>query len=283
MIKNLLLCSDGSEHSKIAMETALQIAHKFDAKIHALNVIESRDVGGSFFADLSGAVGIVPYQNLYSQLNELFTERGKAILAVIEQACEEDKVPFVSLLKTGDLAEVVQEEEKNIDLVIIGRNGEHLKLKDDFLGKSVERVIRISTKPCLITADRPRQFSKAVIAFDGSENSRRAFHAGMEFVRKMEMQTTIISVDDGHTAKSQEALAWASAHAAELGIKTECKLLTGNPEEKILDFAHDSEVDIIIMGAYGHNRIREFIIGSVTSSILFRSTIPVLLGNNHHD
>ncbi len=282
MINQLLLCSDGSEHSKLALEATLLVAGKFGAHIHALHVVEARDVGGSIFADLSGAAGFIPYQNVYAQLNELFHERGKAILAVIEQACREKNVPVKTLLKTGDLAEVVCEVEEEIDLVVIGRNGEHLKLKDDFLGRSVERVIRTSTKPCLVTADRPRNFQKAVIAFDGSENSKRALRAGLEFVKRMDMTVDIITVDDGHTEGRKSALQLASRHADDMKVKAESHLLTGNPEEEILKFTNDRDADLIIMGAYGHSRIREFIIGSVTSSVLFRSSVPILLGHNHH-
>lgn len=282
MIKTILICSDGSEHSKLAMEAALQIAAKFDAGVHALNVIESRDVGGSIFADISGAVGVVPYQDLYSQLNELFHERGEAILRVIEDAAKEKNIAVKKILKTGELSAVVKDIEKDVDLVVIGRNGEHIELKDDFLGKTVERVIRTSTKPCLITADRPRHFQKAVIAFDGSENSKRALESGLEFVKKMEMSATVISVDDGNTQERQKAIDQALERAKEVGITLDHQLLKGNPEEEIIRFTQDSEADMIIMGAYGHNRIREFIIGSVTSSVLFRSTVPVLLGHNQH-
>lgn len=260
----------------------MKIAQAFSAKLHALHVVESRDVGGSIFADISGAVGIIPYQNLYSQLNELFHERGKAILAVIEKQAAESGIPVETLLKTGDLAETVREVEGDIDLVVIGRNGEHLKLKDDFLGHSVEKVIRISIKPCLVTADRPARFEKAVIAYDGSENSRRALDTGLKFVKRMKMAATVISVDDGHTEERQKALDHAAQIARDAEVEVGTKLLKGNPEEQIIDFVHDQDADLIIMGAYGHSRIREFIIGSVTSSVLFRSTVPVLLGHNQH-
>jgi nucleotide-binding universal stress UspA family protein len=65
------------------------------------------------------------------------------------------------------------------------------------------------------------------------------------------------------------------ARAARLEVVPVLK--EGNPEEVITSVAREGNHDLIVMGAYGHTRIRELILGSVTTLVLRKSTIPVLL------
>ena len=53
--------------------------------------------------------------------------------------------------------------------------------------------------------------------------------------------------------------------------------LNGAPEERIVEAAHDKKHDLIVMGAYGHTRLRELILGSVTNHVIRMSEVPVLL------
>ncbi|HJP17393.1 MAG TPA: universal stress protein, partial [Nitrospinota bacterium] len=63
MIKSILVPTDGSPNSKIALEYGLYLASKFEAEITGLNIVDIRALEGPFFSDISGALGFTPYQN----------------------------------------------------------------------------------------------------------------------------------------------------------------------------------------------------------------------------
>ncbi|MDX2225795.1 MAG: universal stress protein [Verrucomicrobiae bacterium] len=277
MFKKVLLCTDGSEYSQIAMETAFYLARKFSADVDALHVIENKVLDGPLFADLSGAFGATPYQDFYSQLKELYEQRAKTTLDLVEKTAHSVFVKCDTFREQGVLAEVVARYEANADLVVLGRNGENARHRSDLIGHSVEDILRRSSKPCLITLNRFHEFKKAVIAFDGSENSRHALRAGLELSKNLPLALTLIAVDTGNPEAASDALAYAVREAQKAGVPVDEQVLTGNADDEITGYCKKRGVDLIIMGAYGHTRIREFILGSTTNSVLIKSPVPVML------
>jgi len=63
MIKSILLPTDGSANSNVALEYGLYLASKFEAKITGLNIVDIKALEGPFISDVSGALGFSPYQN----------------------------------------------------------------------------------------------------------------------------------------------------------------------------------------------------------------------------
>ena len=69
----------------------------------------------------------------------------------------------------------------------------------------------------------------------------------------------------------------AEKYLANYDVSCEKKHLQGSPENKICEFAQDHAYDLIVMGAYGHSRIREAILGSTTQTVMRKAQMPVLL------
>ena len=146
------------------------------------------------------------------------------------------------------------------------------------LGSSVERVVRASVKPCLVTPNRFRECRALLLAYDGSEESRRALVAAIELTHRLEAELTILTAcqrEDEETASASLQEAFAEAKTRDLAVHAQ--LAHGEPETEILAGADKLDADLIVMGAYGHTRIREFILGSTTAHVLHTATIPVLL------
>jgi nucleotide-binding universal stress UspA family protein len=61
------------------------------------------------------------------------------------------------------------------------------------------------------------------------------------------------------------------------GFEPVCHLLAGDPEKVIAQYVEDNNVSLLLMGAYGHTRIRHLVIGSTTAQLIRSSHIPVLL------
>lgn len=278
MLKTILLGIDGSPGADGAARHAVWLAHKLHSRILALHVTDIRLLEGPWLADLSGALGAQPYAAVLSQVREIQTTRAQAILGAAAQLCRDRGVECEIAHETGSLVHTLLEYEKRADLVVLGQRGEHAQWHGDMLGSSVERMIRASTKPCLIVPETFRETRNLLIAHDGSDESTKALHRGLNLAVALAATVTIV------TASSHEQEASATTilqHARELalarGLTTHTQLLHTDPEQAILQVATEVAADLIVMGAYGHTRIREWILGSTTSHVLRKARVPVLL------
>jgi len=141
-------------------------------------------------------------------------------------------------------------------------------------------------------------YSKILVPVDGSEISYRALDAGLFFSEKLGSNITVIHVMEdipithiesqkllndmleisaACKQQGQDILSKCSETANNKGMMVNTILLKGNPASIILDFCKNGKYDVIIMGNRGMGKIREIILGSVSSKILHNSSCPVLL------
>lgn len=83
------------------------------------------------------------------------------------------------------------------------------------------------------------------------------------------------AADDSVVA--QEHLSWAATILERAGFGVRSVLTAGEPEVEILNHVRNEATDLLVMGAYGHSRIRQLIVGSTTTSLLRTSPVPVLV------
>ena len=141
----------------------------------------------------------------------------------------------------------------------------------------MERIVRSSHKPCLVT---PREFQpvqRILLAYDGGKSCQKAIAYLSTSPVFKELDLHIITVDTGNTDKANKHLNAAQKVMAEIGYNPTLKLLKGDAETEIEKYIAAHNIDLLIMGAYGHSRIRHLIIGSTTAQMLRNSHIPVLL------
>jgi nucleotide-binding universal stress UspA family protein len=278
MIKNLLLCTDGSDYANAATEYAIWLAQKWAARLRALHVTDIRLLEGPLLADISGAIGAQPFRAFLPQLQEIYRQKAEAILGAVKDRCAKAGVTVETLHKTGGLVDAILEEERRAELVVIGQRGEHAQFVGEMLGSSVERLVRRSVKPCLVTPDKFRQIQQIVAAYDGSKESSKSLTMAFDVTRWLGASLHLITVcgpgDEARAAQTlQEAVTLAQSH----GLTVNNRLAQGEADAEILKFAESENMDLIVMGAYGQTRIREWILGSVTTSVIRRSKVAVLL------
>jgi nucleotide-binding universal stress UspA family protein len=76
---------------------------------------------------------------------------------------------------------------------------------------------------------------------------------------------------------SRRDIAWAAARLAESGLTPKTEIIAGDAEAVIAARVVDAAIDLLVMGAYGHSRIRTMIVGSTTTQLLRACEIPVLM------
>jgi len=278
MYQNILVCTDGSPAADAAADYAIWFGKRLKARLRALYVTDVRLLEGPWIADFSGAIGAQPYAALLPQLQQIQREKAATVLAAVKKRCRDSGVSCETSYETGSLAPIILEQEGTADLIVLGQRGEHAAWLAGALGSSVEHVVRASVKPCLVTPGKFRQIQHVLIAYDGSEESSKALRAGIALVPALGAKVTITTVAAlGAEDAASQALHKAKQQAAEAGVTANLETLHGDPETKILELKESIGADLIVMGAYGHTRIREFILGSTTSHVLRKSDVPVLL------
>ncbi len=285
MYKRILLCTDGSPNAEVAGDYAIWFAKKLGARLQVLYITDIRLLEGPWMSDLSGALGAQPYAALGPKLQELQNEKAATILAAAERRCRDAHVACETAHETGSLTQVMLAYEKHADLVVLGQRGEHARWIGDMLGSSVERMVRASIKPCFVTPEKFRPVKRMLIAYDGSVESNKALQAGINLAPALATDVTIITVCPPRSERGQHEAEEAGSKtlheavqlAQDHGLKPHAELVHGNAEAEILRHCEKAGADLIVMGAYGHTRIREFILGSATSHVLHKARVSVLL------
>lgn len=278
MLKSLLVFTDGSDYANAATAQAIQLARGLKARLSGCHVLDIRTLEGPLLADLSGWLGAQPYAAQVTQFRTLLEQRGQAILQAFTQEGERAGMDVEALLRTGHPARAILDEEARAELIILGQRGEHAEQTGDLLGSTVERVIRHSIKPCLVTPAQPRSIRRILAAFDGSDVSSKALHEAIEMAAALAVPLVLLTVaEDGDREKAratvEDGMRLVRAHegvAAQLVVE-------GRPDQVILAKAEELGCDLVVVGAYGHSRIREMILGSTTQNLVARATCPVLL------
>jgi len=278
MYKNILLGTDGSPAADVAADYAIWFAHKLKARLAVLYVTDIRILEGPLLADLSGALGAQAYSGLLSKVQEIQREKADLILGAVAQKAAAHGVACKVAHETGNLVQTILTYEQQADVVVLGQRGEHAQWSGGHLGSGVERVVRASVKPCLITPSKFCKISHLLLAHDGSAESLKALSAGFKLAGYLGARITIITVcQREHEETASQFLQEAHKQALTLKITCDAQLLCGVPEKAILEFAEKTKADLIVMGAYGNTRIRELILGSTTSHVIRKAPVPVLL------
>ena len=234
--------------------------------------------------DLSGSIGLGARTELLEELSALDEERaklaqkrGRAIVEDAEAVIRGAGVTAVTArLRNGDLIEAVSEAETGSGLIVIGKRGEAADFAKLHLGSNLERIARASSWPVYVAARAFRPIERVMIAYDGGPSAMKAVDhvARSPLFVGLDIRLLSVGTDDAETRRRIEA---ARATLAAGGHQPRADIVSGQPEKVIADTVERDTVDLLVMGAYGHSRIRSLIIGSTTTEMIRSCRIPVLL------
>lgn len=282
MIKKILIPTDGSVNSLTALEYGIYIARKLEASLTGLYVIDVNLIQGPMLTDISGSVGMPPYEGFFEAIEKSLDEKADFILKGFQQHCQKSGIKAETKKVIGKISSIIIEEAQTADLILMAKKGENFHLKEGgLLGSVAEAVTRNSGKPVLITPEKFVEIESMALAFDGSVSATKALNLSLTLSQQNAWPLTVIII----TADSKKAAALI-AQVEEANQKdtdepqmADCAtiILTGKESEKIIEFICEGAVELMVMGAYGHNRLRELFLGSTTSQVIRKSPIPVLL------
>ena len=162
-------------------------------------------------------------------------------------------------------------------MVILGKRGEHANFATEHLGANMERIVRSSKKPCLVSPKEFQPVNRVLLAYDGGKSCRKALDYLVRLPVFQDLELHIICVAENDEEKAIEHLKYAENKVKSAGFATICQVFQSEPELEMEQYVAEKYIDLLLMGAYGHSRIRHLVIGSTTAQMLRSSHIPVCL------
>src|SRR6056297_3232467 len=280
--KTLIALVDGSAYSESVCHHAAWIAGKAGWKVKLYHVMGRRDATDK--QDLSGAIRLGARTRLLEQLSELDAERaklahehGRAILEDAQAIIQADgDIPVETRLRQGDLVETVTAKEDGGDMIVIGKRGEAAGLASEHLGSNLERIVRASHKPVFVANRAFKTPEKVLVAFDGGASALKAVDYIARSPLFAALHVTLVFAGT-ETDATRKALDDAAATLNAGGYTVETLHEEGEPEKVLAKITQREEHELLVMGAYGHSRVRSLIIGSTTTEMIRSCRVPVLI------
>lgn len=282
-MKKIISFVDGSIYTQSVCDHAAWAATRTGASIDVVHVLGRRDIS-STPVDLSGTLEAETQATLLKELADLDAQRarlsqqrGRVVVDDAKARLLADGVADVTAkLRNGDIVEAVHELEADADLVVVGKRGSAADFARLHLGSNLERAVRVARKPVLVASRAFQPIGRFLIAFDGGPSVMRAIGhiAAGPLFRGIECRMLMVGHD---TPEARSKLEAAAALLRDAGYAVEADLRPGEPEGVISANVESGGINLLVMGAYGHSRIRNLIIGSTTSEMVRLCKVPVML------
>ncbi len=279
----LIALVDGSPYSASVCDHAAWAAGRLDAGIEVFHMLGRRE-RPSAPADLSGNLRLGARSRLLDELARSDTERarlanarGRLILDDAAQRLQAAGVASVETrLRNDDLVNTVRDFEPDAAAIVVGKRGEAHGYALDHLGSNLERVLRSATKPVLVASRAFRPIERAVIAFDGGRSIVRAVEEIARGGLLAGLSCRLLHAGEDRPdirARLEGAAALLKPAASEVSID----IRPGDPEDVVAAAVEAEGNPLLVLGAYGHSRVRHLIIGSTSAALVRGCKVPVMV------
>jgi nucleotide-binding universal stress UspA family protein len=263
----------------VPMEQAVRFTEALGARLSALAFkIEIPNVGNVLANTLLDVSGMVAVERQKSAANlKLLIDDIESLAAKRGVACES----IVESCTTSQLASVVTEHARLHDVTVIPI-GEQATLHHYV----AESVVFGSGRPTILIPEetkrrRPWSFDAVGVAWDFSRPAARALADALPILERAK-SVRVVTVTQEKRIDTRRSSAELTTHLACHGIQAvmEEEEAAGRTIGETLEhYATAHDLDLLVMGAYGHSRLRDFVLGGATKSIVANPPLPVLLSH----
>ena len=277
MIKDIVLHLSTRASKDATIDYAVSIAAAFEA--HLTGVAFALDP----FVPPTMGIGDVTPASWIDEERAQGQAAANAAVARFEEVARRNGIAFNSQLTDSSLAgagDLFSEIAARFDLSIV-RQAEPGRAPLEEL--VIEGALFDSGRPVLIVPyiqKDPLELDRVLVCWNASRNSARAVGDAMPFLHRAKAVEVLIVTGEGSTGDEIPG-ADIGEHLARHGLEVEVERVVSKGEvtDMILSHAADAGADLLVMGGYGHSRLREFILGGVTRGILRTMTVPVLMSH----
>ncbi len=275
----VLACIDGSPSLIPVCDYAMWAGQKTGLAIKLLHTVSTPQISGG---DLSGSIGLGSRETLLSELakveqkhSKLQRDNGREILQQAEQYCTgRGTSSLSSLQRHGSLAETLLDLEPATELLVLGLRGEAHADNHKGIGRKIESVLRSIHRPTLIVNQSFSQPKNILLAYDGSNSAKKALHYICQ--SPLFSDTCCHAVFSGDHQEANEHLQHAKNQLEHASIAFKTALLDDRLDKSIVDYQEQHAIDLVVMGAFSHGKLRDLFLGSITTKVLKNSARPML-------
>ena len=281
-MNNVLACIDGSLQAAAVCDCAAWASLQLDAPLTLLHVLDQQQYPAA--GNLSGIIGLGSREYLLEELAALDEKRSKLALEEGRMMLDSAKQRVLTAgvvqpevrQRHGDLVESLRELESDARLLVIGKQGEDSGTDLQLIGSQLESVIRTLHRPILVTPASFTVPTSVMLAFDGSATSRKGVEmlASSPLFKGIPIHLVMVGEDTGDNRALLDAARDALSAA---GFEIQIAIRGGEVEPTLHAYQAEHGIGLLVMGAYGHSRIRQFLVGSTTTSMIRSTTTPLLL------
>lgn len=274
MIKDIIVNLSVGKPRDIAGDFAVSTAARFGAHLSGVALAQEPPIG-SPWESVNGSI----FDSYRAQ------QKAKATRAIIafEAQARLEGVAYDSRIvteTTADAAELFGITARHYDLSVVAQ----AEPQDDGIETlTIQAALFNSGRPVLVVPYIQKEgllLGRVMVCWDGSRSAARAVADALPLLERAG-QVDVITVEEKERRNVLRG-AQIAEHLARHGLKVDLKTLVAPDSDAasvILSQAADSETDLIVMGGYGHSRLREFLLGGVTRGILGSMTAPVLMAH----
>jgi nucleotide-binding universal stress UspA family protein len=276
--KNILIHLDHSSGCDNRLDIAFKLAQKFDAKLAGLFIVPDYVVPSYVEAQIS--------VDLITDVTEKAVARAKETLAGYQKLADDAGIKMEAHVVEGQVIPILREHTKYSDLLLLGQDQ-----PDDPDNSSyglADALLFEGACACMVVPHSGKLAvpgKRVLLTWNASRESARALREAMPFLSRAE--TVVVLSSEPNDGDSDTAR--GHPHAQELdrllkshGIEAVSSGISDpdiSATDAIIGQAADMNADMIIMGAYGHARLREIILGGVTRDLLKQSPVPLFLAH----
>ena len=281
MFTQILVPTDGSRESRIAVEQALVLAKEENSRISGLFVADKRLIEAPVHPVRPSATSHDSEINpailaWIAKTRTQFREQGQMALKAFADLCVMNGIPCKTELVEGLIDETILDRAQQADLIVMGLRGEDTEWQGAPLGSHFEAIVRQSPRPVLGIPARVAGPGHILLAFDGSPCAVRALEIASHLARKRRHNVTMLTVRE-HPFQIEALSLRARAYLQTQGVSVTHLIRKGHIANTILQTAENEGCNLIILGAYGHGSYLHDRLGSDAFAVLQGTVRPVLI------
>ena len=275
MIKDIVVNLGLGAHDR-AGDFAISVADAFEAHVLGVAFAYEPIIPGS-------VMGGIPPDFIEAQRVES-EEKARTAIARFEQAAKRAGVAAETRTISASIsgaADQLGRIGRRFDMIVVGQPDRDAGVPDEIIDES---VLFESGRPVIFVPyifKGAAKLDRIMVCWDGSRAAARAVADSLPLLSKAK-QVEVVIVANGRPKSDEVPGADLGQHLARHGLRVDVKRITSpdiDVPSTILSYAADSSADLIVMGGYGHSRLREFVLGGVTRGLLESMTVPVLMSH----
>ena len=284
-LKDVLVTLDATAIGERRLRSAAELAREHGAHLTGLYVVEPLQLAGYLSPSVSGYVDIAAMEAIEARHREAAQAAAARVEPVFAEACRVAGVTGEWRFVEGDTAEIGVLHARYADLAIVGQLDPENPPASSGMARLPEQLALASGRPVLIIPYAGRFESigrRVLVAWSRTREAARALNDALPVLQRAD-NVMVLSINPERGAAAGELPgADIARHLARHGVKAEASYTVAEDIDvgnALLSRAADLGADLIVMGCYGHSRMRELILGGATREILRHMTVPVLMSH----